>query len=94
MGTTMTKSTVGAKTAGPAKQYLKTGGKVNPNAKVSAQTTPGSKGVGPTKNAKASAQKVAGSKGVGPTKSPKLTSATPSKMKMGGMKKSGMKRGC
>lgn len=89
----MTKSTKGMAT-GKTSQYLKTGGKVNPNAKVSAQMVPGSKGVGPTKNAKASAQKVAGSKGAGTTKSQKLMGATPSKMKMGGMKRGGMKRGC
>lgn len=67
----------------------------NPNATVSAQKVAGSNGVGPTKSKKqAGAQKKAGSKGVGHTKSHKLSGATPSKMKMGGMKKGGMKRGC
>jgi hypothetical protein len=66
----------------------------NPNATVSAQKVAGSNGVGPTKSKKATAQKVAGSKGAGTTKSQKLSGATPSKMKMGGMKKGGMKRGC
>lgn len=67
----------------------------NPNATVSVQKVPGSNGVGPTKSKKqAGAQKKAGSNGVGHTKSHKLSGATPSKMKMGGMKKGGMKRGC
>lgn len=36
MATTMTKSTTGAKTAGPSKQYLKKGGKVSakPSSKM------------------------------------------------------------
>ena len=67
----------------------------NPNATVSAQKKAGSNGVGPTKSKKqAGAQKKAGSKGVGHTKSKKLMGATPSKMKLGGMKIGGMKRGC
>lgn len=66
----------------------------NPNAPLSVQKVPGSNGVGPTKSPKATVQTAAGSKGVGHTKSSKLSGATPSKMKMGGMKKGGMKRGC
>lgn len=92
MATSMTKGTTrGNAGVTGTNQYMKTGGMVNKNAKVSAQKMAGSPmGVGATKSTKISgATKVAGSKGVGTTKSKKLSGAIPSKMKMGGMK-----RGC
>lgn len=70
-------------------QYMKTGGMVNKNAKVSAQKVAGSPmGVGATKSAKqAGAQKVPGGR-VGGTNT--KATVSPSKMKMGGR----MKKGC
>ncbi len=50
---------------------MKTGGMVNSNAKVSADKTPGSKGVKSGVNSKASASKVAKGKVGGTSKAPK-----------------------
>ena len=63
---------------------MKTGGMVNPNAKVSALKTAGSKGVKSGVNPKASASKVAKGRVGGTSIAPKT--ATP-KAKMGGMMK-------
>jgi F420-0:gamma-glutamyl ligase len=49
---------------------MKTGGMVNPNAKVSKQVVPGSKGVKVGVNPKASASKIASSKGSGKANTP------------------------
>ena len=53
------------------KSMMKTGGMVNANAKVSADKTPGSKGVKSGENAKVSASKVAKGKVGGTSKAPK-----------------------
>lgn len=53
------------------KKYYKTGGMVNSNAKISADKTPGSKGVKSGTNPKASASKVAKGKVGGTSKAPK-----------------------
>lgn len=67
---------------GPKK--MKTGGMVNPNAKVSAIKTAGSKGVKSGVNSKVTASKVAKGRVGGTSTAPK--GATP-KAKMGGMMK-------
>ena len=61
------------------KSMMKTGGMVNPNAKVSEDNTPGSKGVKSGTNPKASASKKAKGKVGGTSKAPKT--AVPKKMK-------------
>ena len=53
------------------KSMMKTGGMVNVNAKVSADKTPGSKGVKSGENAKVSASKKAKGKVGGISKAPK-----------------------
>ena len=65
------------------KSMMKTGGMVNANAKVSADKTPGSKGVKSGTNPKASASKVAKGKVGGTSKAPKT--AVP-KAQYGGVK--------
>lgn len=66
------------------KAKMKTGGMVNPNAKVSALKTAGSNGVKSGVNSKVSASKVAKGRVGGTSTAPKT--ATP-KAKMGGMMK-------
>jgi hypothetical protein len=56
---------------GAAKATYKTGGMVNPNAKVSKQTKPGSKGVKPNVNPKAAAAKRATGRVGGTSKAPR-----------------------
>ncbi len=56
---------------GAAKATYKTGGMVNPNAKVSKQTKPGSKGVTPKVNPKATAAKRATGRVGGTSKAPR-----------------------
>jgi hypothetical protein len=65
------------------KSMMKTGGMVNANTKVSADKTPGSKGVKSGTNPKASASKVAKGKVGGTSKAPKT--AVP-KAQYGGVK--------
>lgn len=77
------------------KSMMKTGGMVNANTKVSADKTPGSKGVKSGENAKVSASKVAKGRSGGTSKAPKTavpkamygTSMRPGMMKKGGAKK-------
>jgi len=59
------------KRGGAAKAKYKTGGMVNPNAKVSKQTTPGSRGVKSGVNPKAAASKVAKGRVGGTSKAPR-----------------------
>ena len=78
-----------------APKTYKTGGMVNSNAKVSADKTPGSKGVKSGTNPKASASKVAKGRVGGTSAAPKTAtpkamygmSMKPGMMKMGGAKK-------
>jgi hypothetical protein len=59
------------KKGGAMKAKYKTGGMVNPNAKVSKQTTPGSRGVKSGVNPKAAASKVAKGRVGGTSKAPR-----------------------
>jgi hypothetical protein len=92
MATKMTKSTVGAKTAGPSKQYMKTGGtkKAQAGTQVSDTTRMAAIGMVPDPSKPGLYKK---NPNKGKTAVKKMGGKANTKMMYGGMKKGGMKKG-